>query len=239
MRSRWIKAFACLAAAIGYAHQLIAGMPNPPFERVIWPEDPSQIEAYSDIRALLSKSFEKWNAHDIDGFMEVAAWKSDGFVTILNGRTIRGWHQISAAYHQGYRDPNSMGSVDCDSLGTELLTPDLALVLLGWTQTVDGKKEIGTSYMVAVKFPFGWRVISNGSQFRLHMPLQIDPRQLRPEKISPFAVRERLIVPEPDPKDLFVNRDRYYGGLIQLSPLLERQDLLPFHASRPGPQNLR
>ena len=214
----WIKTFLCLAAAIGYAQQLFAGSPVPPFERVIWPDDPDQIEAYSDIRALLLKSFERWNAHDIDGFIDGSVWKSDNFVTTLGGSTIRGWRQVLAAYRLGYSDPNTMGFVECCSLGTDLLTPDLALVLLGWTQTIDGKKKIGSSSMLAAKFPFGWRIISNESEFHFRMPFQTDPRQLRPGTIVPFALRDRIT----DPKDLFVNREHYYRGPIRLSLSLEQ-----------------
>ncbi len=62
MSGEWAKGFVCLFAAIGYAQQLFAGTSGAPFERVIWPEDPQQIEAYCDIHALLAKSFERWNA---------------------------------------------------------------------------------------------------------------------------------------------------------------------------------
>ena len=126
-----------------------------------------------------------------------------------------------AAYHQGYGDLNTMGSVEYSSLGTELLTPDLALILLGWTQTSNGKKTIGSSSMLAAKFPFGWRIISNESAFHLHMPFRADPRHLRWNKIVPFGLRDRLAVPD-DPKDLFVNGNQCYGGPIQLSLSLER-----------------
>jgi hypothetical protein len=134
--------FVFLTVAIGYAPQLFAGTLGVPFEKVIWPDDPHQNEAYCDISVVLLRSLERWNAHDIDGFLEASGWKSDGVVTTLNGSTIHGWRQISAAYHQGYADLNTMGSVEYDSLGTDLLTPDLALVLLGWTQTIDSKKRI-------------------------------------------------------------------------------------------------
>jgi hypothetical protein len=115
-----------------------------------------------------------------------------------------------------------MGSVECSSLGTNLLNPDLALVRFGWTQTIDGKKTIGSSSMLASKFSFGWRIISNKSAFHLHMPFQADPRQLRWGKIVPFGLRDRLAVPDDDPKDLFVNGNQYYGGPIRLSLSLER-----------------
>jgi hypothetical protein len=218
----WTKIVVCLAVTIGYAQQLFAGTPGIPFERVIWPDDPDQIEAYCDLRVLLMKSFERWNAHDIDGFMDAIVWKSDDFVTTLDGSTIRGRRQILAAYRKGYSDPNTMGVVECSSLATNLLSPDLALVLFGWSQTIDCKKTIGSSSMLAAKFPFGWRVISNESEFHLRMPFQTDPRQLRPETIVPFGLRDRLTVPGADPKDLFVNRDHYYRGPIQLTMSLER-----------------
>jgi hypothetical protein len=62
---------------------------------MIWPDDPQQIEAYCDIHAVMLASLERWNAHNIDGFLEASVWKSDDIVTTLDGRTIRGWHQIS------------------------------------------------------------------------------------------------------------------------------------------------
>jgi hypothetical protein len=69
MFGEWTKVFVCLVAAIGYAPQLFAGTLSIPFERVIWPDDPHQIEAYCDIHAVLLKSLERWNAHDM-----MASW---------------------------------------------------------------------------------------------------------------------------------------------------------------------
>ena len=55
----WPKSFVYLAVVIiGCAPQLFAGTSGAPFERVIWPDDPHQIEAYCDIRVLLLKSLE-------------------------------------------------------------------------------------------------------------------------------------------------------------------------------------
>jgi hypothetical protein len=216
MSAGWTKIFVCVAAAIGYAQQLFAGTPYTPFERVIWPDDPDQIEAYCDIRALLLKSFERWNAHDIDGFME-AAWKSDDLVTTLDGHAIRGWRQILAAYHRGYTDQKSMGTLECNSLGTDLLSPDRALVLFGWTQTIDGKKTIGSSSSLAARFSCGWRVISNESEFYPHTYLDLDPRHLSPGKIVPFAYQDSHI----DPNVLSLNVKRFSRAPIRLFLSLE------------------
>jgi hypothetical protein len=218
MVGEWTKVIACLFAAIGYAHQLFAGTPEIPFERVIWPDDRDEIEAYCDIRALLSKSFERWNAHDINGYMDAAVWKSDDFVTTLDGSTIRGWRQVLAAYRRGYSDSNTMGVVECSCLGTNLLSPDLALVLLGWSQTINGKKTIGSSSMLAAKFPFGWRIISNESEFHLHMPFQTDPRQLRPGRIVPFALQNPLTIPQ----DFLLNGSWHHQEPVRLTLSLEK-----------------
>jgi hypothetical protein len=156
--------------------------------------------------------------HDIDGFMDATAWKSDKLATTLDGHMIRGWRQILAAYHQGYTDLSSMGSVEYSSLGTNLLNPDLALVLFGWTQTIDGKKTIGSSSMLAAKFPFGWRIISNDSDYHMYTPVQPDPRHLRPGKIVPFALQNPLTTPE----DFLLNGSRHYQEPVRLTLSLEK-----------------
>jgi ketosteroid isomerase-like protein len=125
-------------------------------------DDPRAIQANNEIQALIFANNERWNAHDIDGFME-GAWKSKDFLMVIDAEEIRGWSDALAAYHRGYSDPSAMGTVVCDRLETQLITPEVALVLMRWTLYLKGGKVLGTSTLVVRKFSNGWKVVSDHS----------------------------------------------------------------------------
>ena len=125
-------------------------------------DDPRAIQAHSEIQALIFGVNERWNSHDIDGFME-GAWKSKDFVMVVDAQEIRGWTEALAAYHRGYSDPSTMGTVVCERLETQLITPEVALAVMRWTLYLKGGKVLGTSTMVLRKFTEGWKVVSDHS----------------------------------------------------------------------------
>jgi hypothetical protein len=125
-------------------------------------DDPRAIEAHSEIQNLILTAIDKWNAHDIDGYME-GVWKSKDFVMVIDAQEIRGWAEALAAYKRGYADPSTMGTVVCESLESQLVTSEVASVVMRWTLYLKGGKILGTSTMVIRKFEEGWKVISDHS----------------------------------------------------------------------------
>jgi hypothetical protein len=154
-----------LFASIGLicsAQEPVAPVVKEHTDEPIRADDPRAIQAHAEIQTLIFGNIERWNAHDIDGFME-GAWKSKDFVMVVDAQEIRGWAEAVAAYHRGYADPNSMGNVVCQGLETQLITPEVALVVMRWTLYLKGGKVLGTSSIVARKFVDGWKVVSDHS----------------------------------------------------------------------------
>jgi hypothetical protein len=60
------------------------------------------------IYAVLLKMFDRWNAHDIEGYLEVY-WKSPELLVIVDSEQFNGWQQLHNSYVNGYLDRNSMG----------------------------------------------------------------------------------------------------------------------------------
>jgi uncharacterized protein (TIGR02246 family) len=131
-------------------------------DELIRADDPRAIQAHAEIQALIFHMTERWNAHDLAGFME-GLWKSKDFLLVVDAEEVRGWTEVYAAYQRGYPDPNAMGTLVSDHLETQLVSPDVALVFNRWTAHLKGGRVLGTSTMVAHKFSDGWKIISDHS----------------------------------------------------------------------------
>jgi hypothetical protein len=170
--------------------------------------DARSIKACAEIQALTERIVDRWNARDIDGYME-QAWKSDEFrIVVLDGEafTVTGWTHTLQDYKQGYTDRSKMGDMRCQVLGIELVTPELALVSNRCTQIVNNTARVGMSWTVMAKFADGWKVVSDYSWYHPHTHLQVDPYLLRPWKMVPFGSQDPLSFP-PVLRGVFVKAD--------------------------------
>ena len=77
---------------------------------------------------LLLKMLDRWNAHDIEGHLEVY-WKSPELLVVVDSEQFNGWQQLHSSYINGYPDRNSMGYISPARIQVKLLKPDLALAL--------------------------------------------------------------------------------------------------------------
>jgi ketosteroid isomerase-like protein len=125
-------------------------------------DDPRAIQAHNEIQALVFKMTERWNAHDLAGFME-GLWNSKDFLLVVDAEEVRGWTDVYAAYQRGYPDPSTMGTLVCERLETQLVSSEVALVFNRWTAYLKGGRVLGTSTMVARKFADGWKLVSDHS----------------------------------------------------------------------------
>ena len=62
------------------------------------------------IYEVLLKMVDRWNAHDIEGYLEVY-WKSPELLVIVDSEQFNGWQQLHDSYANGYPDRNSMGFI--------------------------------------------------------------------------------------------------------------------------------
>jgi uncharacterized protein (TIGR02246 family) len=105
----------------------------------------------------LVQMVDAWNRHDIDAYVQ-CFWRSEDLVVVIEGENFRGWDFLNKAYHLGYPNPDTMGTITPDRVQVQMLAPDMGLALTWYTANFAKKKEFGTSTLVLKKLPEGWRI---------------------------------------------------------------------------------
>jgi uncharacterized protein (TIGR02246 family) len=110
---------------------------------------------------LMLKMLDRWNAHDIEGYLEVY-WNSPELLIVVDSEQFIGWQQLHDSYLNGYPDRNAMGFIEPGRIQVKLLKPDLALALTWWSISFPTSKQkvVGNTTMNVQKFDAGWRVIA-------------------------------------------------------------------------------
>ena len=110
---------------------------------------------------VLLKMLDRWNAHDIEGHLEVY-WKSPELLVVVDSEQFNGWQQLHDSYINGYPDRNSMGYINPARIQVKLLKPDLALALTWWSITFPNSKQkvVGNTTMNLQKFDDGWKIVA-------------------------------------------------------------------------------
>jgi uncharacterized protein (TIGR02246 family) len=111
---------------------------------------------------LLLKMLDRWNAHDIEGHLEVY-WKSPELLVVVDSEQFNGWQQLHDSYINGYPDRSTMGFIQPKRIQVKLLKPDLALALTWWSVTFPSSKQtvVGNSTMNLQKFSDGWKIVAS------------------------------------------------------------------------------
>src|ERR1700726_473293 len=89
---------------------------------------------------VLLKMLDRWNAHDIEGHLEVY-WNSPELLVVADSEQVNGWQQLHDSYIHGYPDRNSMGFIEPKRIQVKLLKPDLALALTWWSVSFPSSKQ--------------------------------------------------------------------------------------------------
>ncbi|MBV8376202.1 MAG: DUF3225 domain-containing protein [Verrucomicrobia bacterium] len=110
---------------------------------------------------VLLRMLNRWNAHDVDGHLEVY-WKSPDLLVVVDSEQFNGWQQLHDFYINGYPDRNSMGYISPARIQVKLLEPDLALALTWWSVTFPDsrRKVVGNTIMNLRKFDDGWKIVA-------------------------------------------------------------------------------
>jgi uncharacterized protein (TIGR02246 family) len=114
------------------------------------------------IYGVLLKMLDRWNAHDIDGYLEVY-WKSPALLVVVDSEQFDGWQQLHDSYFSGYQSRTSMGFIQPKRIQIRLLKPDLALALTWWSVAFPNSNQpiVGNSTMNLQKFEDGWRIVAS------------------------------------------------------------------------------
>jgi hypothetical protein len=111
---------------------------------------------------VLLKMLDRWNAHDVEGHLEVY-WKSPELLVIIDSEQFNGWQQLHDSYVNGYPDRNAMGFVQPTRIQVRLLKPDLALALTWWSASFPSSKVkvVGNTTMDLQKFGDDWKIVAS------------------------------------------------------------------------------
>jgi uncharacterized protein (TIGR02246 family) len=113
---------------------------------------------------ILLKMLDRWNAHDIEGYMDVY-WKSPELLVVVGSEQFNGWQQLHDSYVNGYSGRTAMGFIQPKRIQVRLLRPDLVLVLTWWSVSFPSSKQevVGNSTMNLQKFDDGWKIVASRS----------------------------------------------------------------------------
>ena len=116
------------------------------------------------IYEVLLKEIDRWNAHDIDGYLDVY-WKSPDLSVVVDSEEFTGWQQLHDAYVKGLSDRNSMGWAAPARIRVRIVAPNLAYSLTWWSVSFPNskKKLVGNTTGLLQKFEDGWKIISSHS----------------------------------------------------------------------------
>jgi uncharacterized protein (TIGR02246 family) len=114
------------------------------------------------VYGILLKMLDRWNAHDIEGYMEVYC-KLPELLVVVDAEQFNGWQQLHDSYVNGYSDRSAMGFIQPKRIQVKLLKPDLALALTWWSVTFPSSKQamVGNSTMNLQKFDDGWKIVAS------------------------------------------------------------------------------
>jgi uncharacterized protein (TIGR02246 family) len=114
------------------------------------------------IYEVLLKMLDRWNSHDMEGYLEVY-WKSPDLLVVVDSEQFNGWQQLHDSYVNGYPDRNAMGFIDPARVQVKLIKPDLALALTWWSISFPNTKKrvVGNTTMNLQKFAHGWKIVAS------------------------------------------------------------------------------
>lgn len=117
-----------------------------------------------EIYEVLLKMLDRWNAHDIEGHLEVYLHSPD-LLVVVDSEQFNGWQQLHDSYVNGYPDRNSMGYITPARIQVKLLKPDLALALTWWSISFPTSKQkvVGNTTMNLQRFADGWKIVASHS----------------------------------------------------------------------------
>jgi len=125
---------------------------------------PAQAPADSAIRAMMLKSVDDWNRHDLDAF--ATCYKNSPDILFIGHRVSRGYDQMLATYKSVYGTPEKMGTLTFSELETQPLDAAFATVTghfhLERTAAGGGNAD-GYFLLVVEHTPTGWKIVRDDS----------------------------------------------------------------------------
>jgi ketosteroid isomerase-like protein len=114
------------------------------------------------IYGVLLKMLDRWNAHDLETYME-GYWKSSELLVVIDAQEFNGWQQVHDYYASGYPDRNAMGFIEPTRTQIKLLKPDFALALTWWSVSFQTPKRpvVAKTTMDFQNFDGAWKIVES------------------------------------------------------------------------------
>jgi len=124
----------------------------------------AQAPADAAIRAMMLKSVDDWNRHDIDTF--ATSYKNSPDILFIGRKVSRGYDQMVATYKSAYGTPEKMGTLTFTELETQPLDANFATVTghfhLERTAAGGGNAD-GYFLLVVEHTAAGWKIVRDDS----------------------------------------------------------------------------
>jgi uncharacterized protein (TIGR02246 family) len=111
---------------------------------------------------VLLKMLDRWNAHDIERYLE-GFCKSPELLVVIDAEEFNGWQQLHDYYVSGYPNRNAMGLIEATRIQVKLLKPDFALALTWWSVSFPTSKRpvVGNTTMNLQKLDGAWKIVDS------------------------------------------------------------------------------
>jgi ketosteroid isomerase-like protein len=154
----WLLVLSTWAFCLPARAQELKGWQSQPLQTIANASKPDA----KQIDDILLRMLDRWNAHDIEGYMDVY-WNSPDLLVIVDSEQFSGWQQLHDSYMNGYPNKNDMGYLQPLRIQVKLLKPDLALALTWWSVSFPNSKQkvVGTTTMNLEKFDLSWKIVAS------------------------------------------------------------------------------
>jgi ketosteroid isomerase-like protein len=116
------------------------------------------------VNRTLLEMVDKWNAHDLDAFLEYF-WKSPDLVVVSEAQQFSGWQELHDTYMRGFHNRDEMGRIVQSRIQIRMVRSDLAFALTYWTVNFPTSKRVvvgmDTNYLQ--RFGNDWKIVTGHS----------------------------------------------------------------------------
>ena len=116
----------------------------------------------TEIRNLLSRQTQAWNAGDIDGFMQTY-WQSDSLMFVGKEGVTWGWKNTLEHYKKSYPGKAAMGELSFDIIKLKRLSDQYYFVVGKWMLRRTAGDLSGHYNLLIQKINGEWKIIADHS----------------------------------------------------------------------------
>jgi len=125
-------------------------------------------QAAQEIVALELGEYSSWNKHNLAGVLAVY-WNSPDLVSIAGDEPeVHGFQALQSALTTTYADPNTMGTIDLDTLRVQVLSADSACCVASYVVHTAAHVYYCDDTATLRHLPEGWRIVFERANIVTH-----------------------------------------------------------------------